>query len=56
MPGEQYENRWKDYYEILQVHPLAEQEVIAAAYRRLAMKYHPDRNKDPGAEGQAKEL
>ncbi len=32
----------KDYYAILQVHPLAEPEVIEAAYRRLSRKYHPD--------------
>jgi hypothetical protein len=32
----------KEYYRILQVDPLAEQEVIEAAYRRLLRKYHPD--------------
>ncbi len=31
-----------DYYKILQVDPLAEEEVVEAAYRRLARKYHPD--------------
>jgi curved DNA-binding protein CbpA len=31
-----------DYYAILQVHPEADREVIGAAYRRLAAKYHPD--------------
>ncbi len=31
-----------DYYGILQVHPKAEKEVIDAAYRKLAAKYHPD--------------
>ncbi len=31
-----------DYYEILQVSPTAESEVIQAVYRRLARKYHPD--------------
>jgi curved DNA-binding protein CbpA len=31
-----------DPYKILQVDPEAEDEVIAAAYRRLARKYHPD--------------
>jgi len=31
-----------DCYGILQVHPKAEKEVIEAAYRRLASKYHPD--------------
>jgi curved DNA-binding protein CbpA len=32
----------QDPYKILQVDPEAEDEVIAAAYRRLARKYHPD--------------
>lgn len=36
-----------DYYELLQVSPRAEQDVIEAAYKRLAQKYHPDRNPDP---------
>ena len=31
-----------DYDGILQVHPNAEKEVIDAAYRKLAAKYHPD--------------
>lgn len=39
----------RDYYAILQVHPSAEPEVIEAAYRRLAAKYHPDVNPSPDA-------
>jgi curved DNA-binding protein CbpA len=35
-----------DPYKILQVDPEAEDEVIQAAYRRLAQKYHPDRAAD----------
>ena len=31
-----------DAYKVLQVDPEAEDEVIQAAYRRLARKYHPD--------------
>ncbi|MFY9235045.1 MAG: DnaJ domain-containing protein [Fimbriimonadaceae bacterium] len=38
----------RDHYKVLQVDPEAEQEVIDAAYRRLAAKYHPDVN--PGAD------
>lgn len=33
-----------DPYKVLQVDPEAEDEVIQAAYRRLAQKYHPDRS------------
>jgi curved DNA-binding protein CbpA len=36
-----------DYYVVLQVHPSAEPEVIKAAYRVLAHKYHPDHGGDP---------
>lgn len=32
----------KNYYELLQVSPHAEPEIITAAYRRLSQKYHPD--------------
>jgi curved DNA-binding protein CbpA len=42
---EPWETEWKDYYEILQVHFAAEEEVIEAAFRRLTRKYHPDVSK-----------
>jgi curved DNA-binding protein CbpA len=35
-----------DFYEVLQVSPRAEPEVIRAAYRTLARKYHPDHGGD----------
>ena len=38
-----------DYYATIQVDPSAEPDVIDAAYRRLASKYHPDVNPSPGA-------
>ncbi len=41
----------KTYYEILEVDKKASQEDIKSAYRRLAMLYHPDKNKLPEAEG-----
>jgi len=41
-----------DHYKVLQVDPEAEDEVIQAAYRRLARKYHPD--VAPGAEASAR--
>jgi curved DNA-binding protein CbpA len=36
-----------DPYKVLQVDPEAESDVIAAAYRRLAQRHHPDRGGDP---------
>lgn len=45
-----------DYYTILQVNRYAEPEVIEAAYRRLAAKYHPDVNRAPEAAEKMKRI
>lgn len=46
----------RDYYEILDVARTANERDIKKAYKRLAMKYHPDRNQEPDAESKFKEV
>lgn len=45
-----------DYYDVLGVARDASKEDLKRAYRRLARKYHPDVNKEPGAEDHFKEI
>jgi curved DNA-binding protein len=47
---------YHDYYETLGVPRDASQDDIRAAHRRLARQYHPDVNKEPGAEDRFKEI
>lgn len=45
-----------DYYDVLQVAPAADPEVIEAAYRRLARKWHPDTNTSAEAPTRIRDL
>jgi curved DNA-binding protein len=47
---------FRDYYEALGVPRDASEDDIRSAYRKLARQYHPDVNKDPGAEDRFKEI
>jgi molecular chaperone DnaJ len=46
----------RDYYEVLGVQKNASKDEIKDAYRKLAMQYHPDRNKAADAEDKFKEI
>ncbi|HKU50078.1 MAG TPA: molecular chaperone DnaJ [Nitrososphaera sp.] len=49
-------NSKRDYYEVLGLQKSAGKDDIKNAYRKLALQYHPDRNKDAGAEEKFKEI
>ena len=46
----------RDYYDVLGISKGASKEDIKNVYRKLALQYHPDRNKSSGAEEKFKEI
>jgi molecular chaperone DnaJ len=46
----------ENYYNVLGVAPNATDEEIKKVYRSLAMRFHPDRNQEPGADARFKAI
>lgn len=46
----------RDYYEILGIDRTATRDQIKHAYRQLALQFHPDKNRDPGAAAKFREM
>ena len=46
----------RDYYEVLGVNKSSSPDEVKSQYRKLALKFHPDRNKSPDAQEHFKEI
>ena len=46
----------RTHYQVLQLDPEADPEVVEAAFKRLAFKHHPDRSKDPASPARMREI
>ena len=54
--GDHSKEQSQTLYQVMQVDPYADPEVIEAAFKRLALKYHPDRSTAPDAAARMREL
>jgi hypothetical protein len=56
IPPPSFAKKEPDLYNILGVEATATERDIKTSYRKLALKYHPDKNKEPGAEDMFKTI
>ena len=54
--GAESQESVRTLYQVMQVDPYADPEVVEAAFKRLALKYHPDRSTLPDAAARMREL
>lgn len=54
--GKKKKGMGKNYYKILDCAKESSEDDLKKAYRKMALKYHPDKNKSPGAEEKFKEI